>query len=151
MGNVEKVVRFSRSDRQDRPKDGYRMLREEFGLSIIAAAAALETSAQKIELWEAQGIGPGEDLVRMKFETYVHENSGKIPSNLLIGTFPLSLAREILGMSVEDISSKYGYSTSAWYKFEKNQRLLNRDSLYEIEEAVRDKFAAACIAAGSSI
>ena len=121
-------------------------LRDEYGLTVIQAAAALGTKSSNIELWEANSdLGPGEDYLRSRFENFVRENGASSVSNMLFSVYPLKLAREILGLSIEDIAHEYGdYSKSAWQKFESNDRILGREILLQIEDKVRAHFSNAC-------
>ena len=127
-------------------KSVVRGMREEYGLSIIQAAAALGTTSSNIEIWEANpSMGPGKNFLRTQFEGFVRENGAKAVSNMLFGVYPLKLAREILGVGIEDIASEFGgYSKSAWQKFESNDRMLDRKILLQIEDKVRKHFSDAC-------
>lgn len=123
-----------------------RRVREEYGLSVIQAAAALDTTSSNIELWEANwDLGPGEDFLRSQFENFVRSKSAEDLSNLLFSVYPLKIAREILGLTIEEIAHQFGdYSKSAWQKFESNDRVLDRSILLMIEDRVRIHFAEAC-------
>jgi hypothetical protein len=64
---------------------------------------------------------------------------------MLFSVYPLKLAREILGVGIEDIAYEFGgYSKSAWQKFESNDRMLDRKILLQIEDKVRRHFSDAC-------
>jgi transcriptional regulator with XRE-family HTH domain len=123
-----------------------RLIREEYGLTVIQAAAALGTTGSNVELWESKpDLGPGENFLRSQFEDFVRKNSINNVSNMLFSVYPLKLAREILGVSIEQIASEHGgYSKSAWQKFESNDRILDRKILLQLEDKVRSHFANAC-------
>jgi hypothetical protein len=126
-----------------------RLVRKEYGLSVIQAAAALGTSGRNLEVWEANpGMGPGVDFLRSQFENYVRENGEDLVSNMLFSVYPLKIARDILGFPIEEIAREFGgYSKAAWQKFESNDRVLDREILRQIEMSVREHFANSCKAA----
>jgi DNA-binding transcriptional regulator YiaG len=120
-------------------------LRGEYRFTVVDAASALATTSANVEHWEANpGLGPQEDLVRASFEDYKHSGKRGERSNLIFGTYPLKLAREILGLNIDEIAASHGYKRSMWQKFESNDRELDRGVLLRLEDDVREHFLAAC-------
>lgn len=146
MNGTPHLLRQDKRTVSQQRKSVVRAMREEYGLSIIQAAAALGTTCSNVEIWEANSqIGPGEDFLRSQFEDFVRENGDKPVSNMLFSVYPLKLAREILGVGIEEIAFEFGsYSKSAWQKFESNDRILDRVILLRIEDKVRKHFSNAC-------
>ncbi len=122
-----------------------RDIRNEYGLSVVQAAKALETSPSTIEAWEAHpDMGPQEKTARAKIANFVLEHGRDGGKNLLFGAYPLRLAREILGLSIKEMASAHGYTVPAWQKIEAHARILARDKILEIEDCVRDHFVSVC-------
>jgi hypothetical protein len=133
-----------------RAKGSFKTLREEFGLTVIQAAKAMKTSPSNIEIWEAHDNGPTNDFIREQFFEYSRTVTLRRDSNLLFGRYPLRMARDVLGMSLEMLSGSHGYSASAWQKFESNQRVLGKHILAELEEKIQTHFADTCSAHNST-
>jgi hypothetical protein len=146
MSETQHLPRRNKTPVPQSGKSVVRAMREDYGLSIIQAAAALTTTSNNIEIWEANpAMGPGENFLRTQFENFVRENGARAVSNMLFSVYPLKLAREILGVGIEDIAYEFGgYSKSAWQKFESNDRMLDRKILLQIEDKVRKHFSDAC-------
>ncbi len=152
--HVTNIVSIRRQDAgAPRPETYDRALRDDYGLTITQAAKALETSPSTIELWEAHAhtpqpcpttVIPDRERARIRLERYVRDHGIAANKNLIFGVYPLRIARDILGLSVEKIASEYGYKPSTWQKLEANIRTLDREKLSQIEQRVREHFSAAC-------
>ncbi|MGO7078718.1 hypothetical protein ACCT03_33700 [Rhizobium johnstonii] len=122
-----------------------RQIRIRKGLSIVQAAAALRTTPSNIELWEANpGMGPKRFVVSNHFDNFLRENDPGCGKNLLFNRYPLSLARDILSLNVEEIAALFGYKKSTWQKFESHTRVLSADDLARLEDMVRERFSVVC-------
>jgi len=119
--------------------------RREYGLTVLEAAEALGISAHIVEREER-----GEDCrfsdrsIKSKFEYFVASIAKGEGKNLIFHSFPLRVAREILGLEIEEMAAKYGCSKSHWKKLEANYRKLTADKLDQIEQDVRSCFLAVC-------
>lgn len=123
-----------------------RGIRNEYGLSLLQAAIALRISASALEDLERSGDPKmGGEEIRRRYELFVGTNAPE-GKNLIFGHYPLRMAREILGVSVEEIAAANGYTANTWKRIEANARPLRRDILQKIECQVRDKFKAVCAA-----
>ena len=129
----------------------FKEIRRDFGLSRAEAAVALGVSRASIENWERKPCTKHDDaMITAKFQKFVLEHpadeSGKRVAgrNLLFGRYPLRMAREVLELTTEAIAAKYGYSASAWKKFEGNGRPLNSAVMSQLEADVRDAFLSSC-------
>ncbi|HEY4489058.1 MAG TPA: hypothetical protein VJA87_01095 [Candidatus Paceibacterota bacterium] len=118
-----------------------RALRNAHKLSPIQAGLALGISP--ITVVAMEGSGPRtRSLQELKeayssFASQYPENYGH---NLLFGTYDLRLGRELLGLTVEQMATRYGtYSRSSWTKFEANARILPANILGKIELDVRKR------------
>lgn len=70
--------------------------------------------------------------------------NGNKDNNVLFGAYPLRLARLILGLTVDQMAHKWGYTPAAWQKVEANVRKLDEERLRRIEHQVRSHFASRC-------
>jgi transcriptional regulator with XRE-family HTH domain len=126
-------------------KTNLREARKEFGLSLSQAAAALDTSPVMIENWERNsGMGPSIELIVDKFQSFIQKHGSEAGKNLIFGHYSLRMARELLGLSIQQVAEKYGYKPSVWPRLENNSRLLPEDKIKQIEEDVRSHFARIC-------
>lgn len=145
MKNMGVVSIVGKTAASSRGEPGLRQIRQEYGLSVTQAAAALRVPAVTVERWEAiPGVGPGEEFLRYQFEEFNRTHDHTSSTNFLFGVYPLRLARELLCLSIDEISSRHNYSKSAWQKFESNDRLLDRSVLKSIEDEVSRCFIEAC-------
>jgi DNA-binding transcriptional regulator YiaG len=141
---VANVIALSK---KSRAAIGVGQIRNEYGLLLTQAAQALGTLPRTLEIWEANpGMGPSPDYVRSKLEGFLIEHGPEAGKNLLFGVYPLRLARDILGFSVEQIAREHGYSKVGWQKFEANSRVLESSKIGALEERVRAHFVKACSA-----
>lgn len=130
----------------------FKDIRADFGLTRAEAAIAMGVSRASIENWERKPCTTHDDAqITTKFQKFVIEHprgedgNRQIGRNLIFGRYPLRMAREILGLSVDKIAAQYGYSESAWKKFEGNGRPINEDVLKTLEADVRDAFLSSCM------
>ena len=124
-----------------------RNVREQAELSLVQAAVALEISPVTLDAWE-QGRKPQSDptTVASKYKAY-RDNTNycqRNGNNLIFGVFPLRVARDVLGLSVEELAASVGYSQSSWTKIEANARILPNDKLFEIEGRLMAVWDSAC-------
>ena len=121
--------------------------REEQGLTLRQAATALEISPITVDNWE-QGRKPQleVDFVVEKYKDFKTntESCWKTGNNLLLGAFPLRVARGILGLSAAEMAEKFDYSHSSWTKIEANARILPDATLRLIEDEVVAAWNSAC-------
>ncbi len=117
-------------------------------LSLRQAAAALEVSPITLDGWE-QGRKP---QVKPEFATARFaqfrvdtECCWRAGNNLLFGVFPLRIARDILGLTVDEMAVRCGYSRSSWSKMEANARIVPEAKLFEVEGWVRAAWDHACV------
>ena len=119
-------------------------LRKDYGLTLVDAAAALGKTATQLERLEYRH--PNEvpvSWVVQRFE--MCSGTEKTPSNKLFLRFPLRMARDVLGLSVEEISSRYGASPSQWRKFECGARCLDKNIQQRVENDVIKVFKSICL------
>ncbi len=116
--------------------------RNENGLSVAQAAAALNISIASYERME-QGVAapPQQIWVETSFSVYFDQNANSVVGNFVLGAFSLRFARELLGESIEGISERYGYSINSWRKFESNGRILKSEIVVDIESRIKSKMA----------
>lgn len=124
-----------------------RDIRAEYGLTILEAARALDLAASAVEQLERdEGPDISPEQVRQKYELYAATNNSDA-RNLIFGHYPLRMARELLGLNIEQMAERYGYKTSSWKRIEANARPLRPGLLEEIEDQVRTRFTAICASA----
>ena len=116
-------------------------------LTLSQAATALGISPITLDAWE-QGRKPQISVAdatsrykKYRVDTNFCRKSG---NNLLFGVFPIRIAREILGVSLDEMAVKLEYSTSSWSKMEANARIVPAEKISEIESLVGDAWNAAC-------
>ena len=120
-------------------------IRREYRLTLLQAAKALGISTATLERMEAAPLADGQsEDVRRKYEAFVVAGDLRVGANLLFRTYPIRVARELLGYEIEQMSQKYGYSVSSWKKIESGSRSIDRRKLIQIEHDVRESFANAC-------
>ena len=122
-------------------------IRAEFNLSRTQAAEALGMSRASIDNWERKSYTARNEVeLKEKFQAYLDETNGdpKRGRNLIFNRFPLRMAREIMELTVAQMAEKYGYSESAWKKFEGNGRPLSAEVKTALEKDVRTKFMESC-------
>lgn len=126
-------------------RGGLREMRKEYELSLAEAGEALGVAASTVENWERVGSPrrPPES-VRASFEEYRARSPSTAGKNLLFGCYPLRLARQLLKADVQGIASMFGYSPSAWLKFEADARPLPQEKLAALEERVRRRVTEVC-------
>lgn len=125
----------------------FKEIRADFTLSRAQAAVALGVSRASIENWERKPCTRHDDAtITEKFQKFVieHGKNDEVGRNLIFGRYPLRMAREILELKVGEIADKYGYSESAWKKFEGNGRPLKAKIIQAVEHDVRDTFLSCC-------
>lgn len=134
------------AERKARRQPDARNARIEYGLTILEAAKALDLSASAIEELE-RSDEPRFSLVeiRRKYELFLG-TGGAGGKNLIFGHYPLRMAREVLGLSLEDMAGAFGYTANSWKRIEAHARPLQRETLERIERQVREKFSAICAA-----
>jgi DNA-binding XRE family transcriptional regulator len=119
--------------------------RNSYGMSILQAAKALDVSTATYERME-QGVTapPSRVWVETQFAIFIDENGQTGDENLLFGTFPLRIARDLLDISCADLASMYGYKESTWKRFESNGRHLDKDTVTNIENSIKAKLKQTC-------
>lgn len=125
----------------------FKEIRAEFDLSRTQAAEALGMSRASIDHWERKKYTARNEVeLKEKFQAYIdiHDGAPKGGRNLVFNKFPLRMAREILEKSVAEMAEKYGYSESAWAKFEGNGRPLKAEIKEQLERDVRAAFMESC-------
>jgi DNA-binding XRE family transcriptional regulator len=138
------ILRFTRAE-DPYPGKKLRNTRREFGLSLAQAAKALGVSAATIENWERSGNPRlSTDDVSKSYSNFGHAADRDVGNNLLFGSYPLRLARQLLQVSPDEMATQFGYSKAAWLKLEANARPLPDTKLFEIEERIRSKLAQIC-------
>ncbi|MEM1396147.1 MAG: hypothetical protein AAGH38_01705 [Pseudomonadota bacterium] len=151
---MSKLIKLS--DNVKAPKTrSFKEIRADFGLTRAEAALALDVSRASIENWERKPCTRQDDaMITAKFQKFAVEypkdkdGNPTVGRNLIFNRYPLRMAREILGRTVEQIAVDYGYSVSAWKKFEGNGRPINQDTLKKLEDDVRDAFLSTCTPSG---
>jgi len=137
------------SDSKNAPKTRtFKEIRADFTLNRAQAAVALGVSRASIENWERKPCTRHDDAtITEKFQKFVleHGEDEEIGRNLIFGRYPLRMARELLELKVGKIAEKYGYSESAWKKFEGNGRPLKAETMLALERDVRDAFLSCCL------
>lgn len=138
------ILRFTRAEDAssgNRSRDA----RREFGLSLAQAAKALGVSAATVENWERMdNPRVSTDRLTEAYGNFCHAANRDLGNNLLFGSYPLRLARQLLQISPEDMAEQFGYSKAAWLKLEANARPLPDSKILEIEDRVRSKLAQIC-------
>lgn len=125
----------------------FKEIRADYNLSRAQAAIAMGVSRASIENWERKPCTNIDDVaISAKFLKYSKEQdiTQKVGRNLIFDRYPLRMAREILELKAGDIAHKYGYSESAWKKFEGNGRPLNVNTMRKLENDVRVAFLSCC-------
>lgn len=124
-----------------------RRAREDAGLTLNQAAAAMEISPITLDGWE-QGRKPQVQVAVAvaKFQRFREDTDfcWKTGNNLVFGVFPLRVVKELLEYSLEDTAKLFGYSKSSWAKMEANSRLVHPDVMTQIEDRVSAVWDAAC-------
>jgi hypothetical protein len=141
------VLMFGAAPRNEKDRttsNPRKALRDIHGLTVTQAAAALGTTTHNFEKWEATGNGTDFEFADQAFQAYRLTDGPGQDTNQLFAVYPLRVARDMLGYSIEVMAKEFGYSIAGWQKFESNQRLLDRNILSRIETMVRDDFARAC-------
>jgi len=124
-----------------------RSIRNEYGLTILEAARALDLAASTVEQLERdEGPDISPEQVRQKYEMYAATTNSD-GRNLIFGHYPLRMARELLGLSLDEMAARFGYKTSSWKRIEANARPLRPGVREEIEHQVRTRFTAICASA----
>ena len=119
--------------------------RKEYGLSLIQAAQALDVSPTHYERMEqGKAAPPQAEWAKMQFEIFLDQNGEDDATNLMFGTFPLRMARQLTGLSLPAIASHFGYSAATWKRFESNGRILDREKLKAVEAMVKDRLGEVC-------
>lgn len=122
-------------------------------LSLTQAVLALEEALDMevtpgtLEGWESNrtpGVcydeaGNAYSAFAERAKNYRH--AGK---NMLFGAIPLSSARDILDLTIEQIASKFGYKNSTWTRFEANARVIPEEIVVEIQNSIRIRMADLC-------
>src|SRR3546814_1501490 len=99
-----------------------REIRNEYGLSILQAAQALNLSSSKIEEIERSKDSTIDPIsVRRDFEIFVGlgSSAGK---NLIFGHYPLRIARELLSRNLAEMAKCYVYTANSWKRIDANAR-----------------------------
>jgi DNA-binding XRE family transcriptional regulator len=135
---------------QDNPISHGRLLRSEresATLTLAQAAAAIGISPITLDGWE-QGRKPQltPSAAKKAYRQFRNDTNHcfKTGNNLFFGVFPIRIAKDILGLSVEQMAAKSGYSVSSWTKMEANARLVPPTKVAEIEGWVSSAWNAAC-------
>lgn len=140
------VVIFNGAPSKPAQPEVFRDYRKQERLTITQAAYALGVSTSAIEAWE-RGVNPAPsiDTVKEAFEAFsINYEKKTFKKNLLFGSYPLRLARELVEMDIASISAKFKVTPSSWAKFESNVRPLPESMLVEVEDFVRERLAAVC-------
>jgi transcriptional regulator with XRE-family HTH domain len=120
-------------------------IRKEYNLTVLEMAGALDTYPSNIELWESKpGMGPNSEQIVAMVQYYINVHAHEKETNFLFDTYPLRVARDMLGLSVAQISTEYGINEAVWRKYENNSRLLDRKVLRNIESKISEHFTNTC-------
>ncbi|RYG86604.1 MAG: XRE family transcriptional regulator [Alphaproteobacteria bacterium] len=124
-----------------------RMARQDRGLSLTQAACALGIAPVTLESWE---IGQKSQVsigrAHKAYDDFVGntDKARRTGTNLLFGCFPMRVARDILGLTIQEISSLFDYAPSYWKKIEANARYARPDVIEELERRISARMAAVC-------
>lgn len=143
---MSKIIKLSDSKNAPQTRT-FKEIRTDFGLSRAQAALALDVSRASIDNWERKPCTNLDDVkITANFQTFAakHGDDEGLVRNLIFGRYPLRMAREILELKVAEVADKYGYSESAWKKFEANGRPLKAEIMQELERDVRAAFISCC-------
>lgn len=122
-------------------------------LVLTQAVIALESelgikiSPKTLEKWEGRGTAAVDARdARKAYEAFCRsaEAVSKSGKNLLFGSIPVAVAREILELSQEEIGRLFDYSASSWAKIEANSRFLPEKKLVKLEAMLQDRFLDFC-------
>jgi hypothetical protein len=118
-----------------------RSLRKKLGLNPIQAALALNIKApSRIEDMERTGVSPWTfEALESAYSAFLHAGPTSRGRNLLFGQLPISVARSLLRLSVEEIAERCGYSVSFWMRMEADHRPLRADVLKRLEADVKEE------------
>lgn len=123
---------------QHNTTNSLKALREQYDLTQVQASIALGVSHATIQNWERGWGAPSIDIsIEEKYRSFFDTHGEHAGKNMLFGLYPLSFARQVLRLSVEEIALKNGYSVNSWRRFEGNTRILAEDTLKKIEEEMR--------------
>ncbi len=116
-------------------------------LSLNQAAVALEISPTTLDAWE-QGRKPqvAVEAAAERFDAFRKstEEVWRTGENLIFGVFPLRVARDVLGWSIDEIATEFSYSRSSWTKMEANARLLPKEAMDRLQDMVGAAWSDAC-------
>ncbi|MBL4795964.1 MAG: helix-turn-helix domain-containing protein [Oleispira sp.] len=129
-------------------KRNFRAIRESYDLTQAEAAVAMGTSPATIENWERKNTAvPDLRSVKIRLQRVARrKNAGEtLGKNMLFDHYPLRMARTMLKLDLEGIAAMFDYSTTAWQRFESNNRPLNREKLDQLEEEIRKEFKKHCL------
>lgn len=122
-------------------------------LSLTQAVTALEVTLGiaiapgTLEAWEngrPPKVCPKRAAIAYKGLARHTAKFRHLGTNVLFGSLPLSVARDILDMSVEEIAALYGYKRSFWIKFEANARAVPVDIIEDLQSKLQGRFAVLC-------
>ncbi len=123
----------------------FRALRHEFRLTLVQAGQALGLSTRTVEnLENGQSKARGLDEARRCYRNFAEKFDKSQSGNLLLGSYSVKIARLLLNLSVDEISSKYSIPRSTWLKYEANTRLITNGLLKRIESDIRAEFLKNC-------
>ena len=92
-----------------------RKARHDNDLSLVQAAIALDVVPSTLDSWErGKGSGVCPDKAFLAYKEYCQNtaNMRRAGKNVLFGCFPLRVARDLLDMSIAEISDEFGYKAS---------------------------------------
>ncbi len=119
--------------------------RKIYGFSVVQAAAALNVSPATYERMEQEVIAPPtQEWTEGQFDVFLDREDVTATGNYVLNAFPLRVAREVIGLSVEQMADMFHYQPSTWRKFEANARKLKPETLGEVGQMVRDRFDSVC-------
>jgi DNA-binding XRE family transcriptional regulator len=124
-----------------------KLLRQEHNVRRRQLAVSLEVSVGTIERWE--GLETFVPISRTALSNAITLICARDPSfesgrNLCFGRFSMRTAREIFGLSIEEMAKKYDYSVSQWKKIEGHERTLKPKIIREIELEIQELLKAQC-------
>ncbi len=118
-----------------------RAVRQEYNISLLQFALVLETPCSQVQIWEVQPPSSlSENEVRLKIEVYLHSGRDvRRDNNVLFGVYPISIARQLLLLSLEEIAKLCGYTSNSWKKIEANTRPVRHEVMNLLEELIKTK------------
>jgi len=118
-----------------------RAVRQEYNLSLLQFALALGVPCHQVQVWEAKPpLSLSEDEVCSKIEEYLHSGKDiRRDNNVLFGVYPISIARQLLMISIKEVAKLCGYKLTSWQKIEANTRPVRHEAVGLLEKLIKTK------------